>query len=95
MSAIVPVNEDGTVDRITIGGVEHMFSLAVSPSSLEQINEATDKANKAAESADTKSDSAVRTMMQATDELRANVLDVLAFMSVNEVGQPCVTYLED
>lgn len=94
MAATVPVNEDGTVDRIVVGGVERMFSLTVSPSSLNEINQATSSANAAAKSAESKADAAVRSMSQATDELRASVLDVLAFMSVNDEGQPCVTYYE-
>lgn len=94
-SATIPVNEDGTIDRINVGGVEHRFSLSVNADSLANITAATDKANTAAAEATSKANAAVTKMEQATDDLSAQVLDAIGYLSVDDEGRLCVTYEEE
>lgn len=94
-SATIPVNEDGTIDRISVGGVEHFFSLSVNADSLANITAATNKANTAASQATSKADAAVTKMEEATDDLSAQVLAAIGYLSVNDDGQLCITYEEE
>lgn len=91
-SATIPVNEDGTIDRISVGGVEHRFALSVNPESLANINAATKAANTAATQATAKADAAVSQMKTTTDDLSAQVLAAIGYLSVDDQGRLCVTY---
>lgn len=90
--ATIPVNDDGTIDRIVVGGVEHMFKLTVNEESLAAVSAATEAANTAAAAASDAAESVRREAQETSDSLRAQVLDVLGFLSVNEAGQVCITH---
>lgn len=51
MAISIPINEDGTINRINVDGDEYYFGLEVNPESLAKVNTATDAATKAAEKA--------------------------------------------
>lgn len=94
-SATIPVNDDGTIDRISVGGVEHRFALSVNEESLANINAATKAANTAAAQATSKADAAVSEMKTATGDLSAQVLAAIGYLSVDNHGRLCITYEEE
>ncbi len=94
-TATIPVNDDGSIDRISVGGVEHMFKLTVNEESLKAVNSATTAANTAATNATSTAEAAKADMETATDNLRSQVLDVIGFLSVDESGRVCVTYTRE
>lgn len=49
MAISIPINEDGTINRINVDGDEYYFGLEVNPESLAKVDTATDAATKAAE----------------------------------------------
>ncbi len=51
MATSIPINQDGTINRINVDGDEYYFGLEVNPESLAKVNAATDAATKAAEKA--------------------------------------------
>ena len=51
MATSIPINQDGTINRINVDGDEYYFGLEVNPESLAKVNTATDAATKAAEKA--------------------------------------------
>ncbi len=93
--ATIPVNDDGSIDRINIGGVEHMFKLTVNEESLEAVNSAAAAANAAATSAAATAAEAKTDMEAAADRLRSQVLDVLGCLSIDESGRICVSYTRE
>jgi hypothetical protein len=51
MAISIPINQDGTINRIEVDGVEYYFELEVNPESLAKVNTATATCNAATEAA--------------------------------------------
>ena len=74
MATSIPINQDGTINRINVDGDEYYFGLEVNPESLAKINAATDAATKAAEKANLGESSRVdaETKRVSAESSRAN-----------------------
>jgi len=74
MAISIPINEDGTINRINVDGDEYYFGLEVNPESLAKVATATDAATKAAEKANLGESSRVdaETKRVSAESTRAN-----------------------
>lgn len=74
MAISIPINEDGTINRINVDGDEYYFGLEVNPESLAKVAAATDAATKAAEKANLGESSRVdaETKRVSAESTRAN-----------------------
>lgn len=74
MAISIPINQDGTINRINVDGDEYYFGLEVNPESLAKVNTATDAATKAAEKANLGESSRVdaETKRVSSESARAN-----------------------
>lgn len=74
MAISIPINQDGTINRINVDGDEYHFGLEVNPESLAKVNAATDAATKAAEKANLGESSRVdaETKRVSAESARAN-----------------------
>ena len=74
MAISIPINEDGTINRINVDGDEYYFGLEVNPESLAKVATATDAAIKAAEKANLGESSRVdaETKRVSAESTRAN-----------------------
>ena len=74
MAISIPINQDGTINRINVDGDEYYFGLEVNPESLAKVNAATDAATKAAEKANLGESSRVdaETKRVSAESARAN-----------------------